>query len=158
MLTSSPLHPLREKSHPSILRATGDVLSATCYPNEAADYFGENYAHRLRWAHAVNSLRVLRSALRSNAHFLEADVSAGTLMEEKTEGVSILVARCGKSWVEMMQHLDLQLGFRHGSGTLLYPCCVKDADAFAEMGWESDAPRNVVMMRKTEEIDEPENL
>ena len=90
----------------------GDVLSATCYPNEAADYFGENYAHRLRWAHAVNSLRVLRSALRSNAHFLEADVSAGTLMEEKTEVGSILVARCDLGRDDEPITMFLELRFR----------------------------------------------
>eukprot|EP00438_Fugacium_kawagutii_P018353 Skav220709 [mRNA] locus=scaffold1850:22279:23135:- [translate_table: standard] len=73
-------------------RAQGDILSASCYPNEAAEYFGESFAHRLRWAHAVNGLRSLRHALRSSSHFLEADVSAGTLTEEKMEpAVSILV-------------------------------------------------------------------
>eukprot|EP00435_Cladocopium_sp_Y103_P046340 s549_g13.t1 len=66
----------------------GDLVSANCYANDAAEYFGENFAHRLRWAHAVNSLRVLRQALRSNAHFVEADVSAGTLTEEKQDPAS----------------------------------------------------------------------
>jgi hypothetical protein len=67
---------------------SGDLISANCYANDAAEYFGENFAHRLRWAHAVNSLRVLRQALCSNAHFVEADVSAGTLMEEKQDPAS----------------------------------------------------------------------
>ena len=69
-------------------RVSGDLISANCYANDAAEYFGENFAHRLRWAHAVNSLRVLRQALCSNAHFVEADVSAGTLMEEKQDPAS----------------------------------------------------------------------
>ena len=58
-------------------------MSTASYPNEAADYFGELFAHRLRWAHAVNSQRMLSTALVSNSHFLEADVSAGPLVEQK---------------------------------------------------------------------------
>ena len=60
-------------------------MSSTSYPNEAADYFGELFAHRLRWAHAVNSQRMLSTALVSNSHFLEADVSAGPLVEQKPD-------------------------------------------------------------------------
>ncbi|CAJ1366209.1 unnamed protein product, partial [Effrenium voratum] len=64
-------------------RLKREIVAATCYPNEAADYFQERYAHRLRWAHAVNSQRLLRAALTSNSHFIEADVSAGPLIEER---------------------------------------------------------------------------
>ena len=60
-------------------------MASTTYPNEAADYFGELFAHRLRWAHAVNSQRMLSTALVSNSHFLEADVSAGPLVEQKSD-------------------------------------------------------------------------
>eukprot|EP00928_Gymnodinium_smaydae_P018300 TRINITY_DN16972_c0_g2_i1.p1 TRINITY_DN16972_c0_g2~~TRINITY_DN16972_c0_g2_i1.p1 ORF type:complete len:574 (+),score=113.94 TRINITY_DN16972_c0_g2_i1:228-1949(+) len=49
------------------------------YPYEASVHFGECYPHRLRWAHAVNSQRRLRDVLATRAHFLEADVAAGTL-------------------------------------------------------------------------------
>lgn len=51
------------------------------YPSRAAEYFGEPYAHRLRWAHAVNSRKMLGKALAMDAHFLEADVSIGRLIE-----------------------------------------------------------------------------
>lgn len=49
------------------------------YPASAAADFGERFAHRLRWAHAVNSRRRLRGALATGCHFLEADVSVGPL-------------------------------------------------------------------------------
>lgn len=51
------------------------------YPSRAAEYFGEPYAHRLRWAHAVNSRKMLGRALAMDAHFLEADVSIGKLVD-----------------------------------------------------------------------------
>mmetsp|Transcript_41667 Transcript_41667/g.116089 ORF Transcript_41667/g.116089 Transcript_41667/m.116089 type:complete len:516 (-) Transcript_41667:310-1857(-) len=50
------------------------------YPEAAAAHFGECFAHRLRWAHAVNSRRRLRGALATPAHFLEADVASGPLL------------------------------------------------------------------------------
>eukprot|EP00929_Paragymnodinium_shiwhaense_P099481 TRINITY_DN61149_c0_g1_i1.p1 TRINITY_DN61149_c0_g1~~TRINITY_DN61149_c0_g1_i1.p1 ORF type:complete len:474 (+),score=93.15 TRINITY_DN61149_c0_g1_i1:143-1564(+) len=61
----------------------GDVLfncSNHDYPNSAATFFGEHFAHRLRWGHAVNSKRALKASLRSSVHFLEADVAAGPLL------------------------------------------------------------------------------
>lgn len=50
------------------------------YPTRAALYFGEGFAHRLRWAHAVNSRRRLRVALNTDVHFLEADVAYGPMI------------------------------------------------------------------------------
>jgi len=59
----------------------------SCAPHNAFGYietvandFGETFAHRLCWAHAVNSQRRLQTALAGPAHFLEADVSAGPLV------------------------------------------------------------------------------
>jgi len=52
------------------------------YPEVAAAHFGECFAHRLRWAHAVNSRRRLKGALATSAHFIEADVASGPLVEE----------------------------------------------------------------------------
>jgi len=54
------------------------------YPHVAAGFFGEHFAHRLRWAHAVNSKRRLRSSLGTSANFLEADVSKGPLVVWET--------------------------------------------------------------------------
>jgi hypothetical protein len=50
------------------------------YPAQAASYFGEYGAHRLRWAHAVNGQRRLRAALNTAANFLEADVVSGKMV------------------------------------------------------------------------------
>jgi hypothetical protein len=47
--------------------------------------FGERFAHRLRWSHAVNSSHRLRCALASPVHFLEADVSSGPLRNQATD-------------------------------------------------------------------------
>lgn len=57
------------------------LVQAEGYPSRAAEYFGELYAHRLRWAHAVNSRKMLGRALAMDAHFLEADVSIGKLVD-----------------------------------------------------------------------------
>lgn len=65
-------------------RAASPEDDAT-YPRLAARDFGEQFAHRLRWAHAVNSRRRLRLALATAAHFLEADVAAGPLVEHARE-------------------------------------------------------------------------
>jgi len=54
--------------------------SQAAYPEAAAQFFGESFAHRLRWSHAVNSKRKLRVALISTAQFVEADVSFGSLV------------------------------------------------------------------------------
>lgn len=50
------------------------------YPTSCASSFGEYFAHRLRWSHAVNSRRRLKAALALDVHFLEADVSFGPLL------------------------------------------------------------------------------
>mmetsp|Transcript_14625 Transcript_14625/g.28798 ORF Transcript_14625/g.28798 Transcript_14625/m.28798 type:complete len:537 (-) Transcript_14625:16-1626(-) len=47
--------------------------------------FGERFAHRLRWSHAVNSSHRLRCALASPVHFLEADVSVGPLRNQAAD-------------------------------------------------------------------------
>ncbi|CAE7570275.1 FAM151A, partial [Symbiodinium necroappetens] len=78
-----PVRPLPSPSKEE--QPQSEVVASTSYPNEAADYFGELFAHRLRWAHAVNSQRMLSTALVSNSHFLEADVSAGPLVEQKPD-------------------------------------------------------------------------
>eukprot|EP00811_Abedinium_folium_P030890 NODE_4983_length_1823_cov_18.758844.p1 GENE.NODE_4983_length_1823_cov_18.758844~~NODE_4983_length_1823_cov_18.758844.p1 ORF type:complete len:424 (+),score=92.31 NODE_4983_length_1823_cov_18.758844:202-1473(+) len=49
------------------------------YPRSAANQFGEPFAHRLRWAHAINSLQRLQWALDTNVNFIEADVTTGTI-------------------------------------------------------------------------------
>jgi len=51
------------------------------YPTDAAQFFGESFPHRLRWAHAVNSRRKLGVALGTGAHFLEGDVASGKLFQ-----------------------------------------------------------------------------
>eukprot|EP00747_Dinoflagellata_sp_TGD_P070879 gnl/TRDRNA2_/TRDRNA2_156786_c0_seq2.p1 gnl/TRDRNA2_/TRDRNA2_156786_c0~~gnl/TRDRNA2_/TRDRNA2_156786_c0_seq2.p1 ORF type:complete len:728 (-),score=157.53 gnl/TRDRNA2_/TRDRNA2_156786_c0_seq2:109-2292(-) len=81
---SSPGFPPRATRGPDRHREAvpfGGTRCASEYPAAAADYFGEGFAHRLRWAHAVNSRRRLRGALATSAHFLEADVSAGPLVQ-----------------------------------------------------------------------------
>jgi len=55
------------------------------YLQTAPQDFGERFAHRLRWSHAVNSSHRLRCALASPVHFLEADVSVGPLRNQATE-------------------------------------------------------------------------
>lgn len=64
------------------------VTSQAAYPEACAQFFGEVYAHRLRWSHAVNSKRKLRVALATTAQFLEADVACGPLVvrEEASGG------------------------------------------------------------------------
>lgn len=63
------------------------VISQAVYPDAAAQFFGEAFAHRLRWSHAVNSKRKLRGALITSGHFLEADVSFGSLVcRDETNG------------------------------------------------------------------------
>lgn len=63
------------------------------YPVAVARDFEERFAHRLRWAHAVNSRRRLRSALSTPVHFIEADVSVGPLTAEASSASAAATAR-----------------------------------------------------------------
>lgn len=67
------------------------------YPSSAANFFGEPFAHRLRWAHAVNSRRRLRAVLCTDAHFLEADVAAGPVFSRKDEVFTLPSSGSGAS-------------------------------------------------------------
>merc|ERR1719203_2165795 len=56
-------------------------VKVTGYLQSAPRDLGEGFAHRLRWAHAVNSRRRIVQALNSDVHLLEADVSFGPLLK-----------------------------------------------------------------------------
>ncbi|CAK0823810.1 unnamed protein product [Prorocentrum cordatum] len=73
-----PRHPAGPEPGPGAA-GPGALALQVHYPQSAAEHFSESFAHRLRWAHAVNSKRRLRGALAASAHFLEADVAAGPL-------------------------------------------------------------------------------
>ena len=60
-------------------KSTGHLRERASFEPTATE---ERYAHRLRWAHAVNSQRLLRAALTSNSHFIEAG-----LVLKKSEGL-----------------------------------------------------------------------
>eukprot|EP00927_Polykrikos_kofoidii_P054650 TRINITY_DN49037_c0_g1_i1.p1 TRINITY_DN49037_c0_g1~~TRINITY_DN49037_c0_g1_i1.p1 ORF type:complete len:523 (-),score=70.94 TRINITY_DN49037_c0_g1_i1:134-1579(-) len=68
-------------------RPTVNAMS-TDYPSKAANFFGERFAHRLRWCHAVNSKGALSAMLHTSVHFLEADVAAGPLISFESSGGS----------------------------------------------------------------------
>lgn len=74
-----------KRSSPTTPYSKSDFARSN-YIEAAASDFGERFAHRLRWAHAVNSKRRLSDALAGRSHFLEADVAAGRLTERDSQG------------------------------------------------------------------------
>lgn len=57
-------------------------MESSHYLSAVASHFEVSHAHRLRWAHAVNSWKRLNSALKTNVHFLEADVAPGEVVPD----------------------------------------------------------------------------
>lgn len=76
------LHVNKSRARSEVVRQSRSGRHAFSYLEAAPNDFGECFAHRLRWAHAVNSSHRLHCALASAVHFLEADVSVGPLTSQ----------------------------------------------------------------------------
>mmetsp|Transcript_29417 Transcript_29417/g.94287 ORF Transcript_29417/g.94287 Transcript_29417/m.94287 type:complete len:561 (+) Transcript_29417:92-1774(+) len=74
----------------SVLVASAQGGASTCrnkpYLEAAPAAFGQPFAHRLRWAHAVNSQWRLDQALAGDADLIEADVAIGPLRCSPEDG------------------------------------------------------------------------
>mmetsp|Transcript_47590 Transcript_47590/g.101845 ORF Transcript_47590/g.101845 Transcript_47590/m.101845 type:complete len:628 (+) Transcript_47590:217-2100(+) len=90
--------PTRSVSSSSVPRCTNrGGPSKRLYVDDAAHHFGQPFAHRLRWMHAVNSHRRLDLALKGDAHLLEGDVSMGPLVRAAAPAGTKSLADCPSS-------------------------------------------------------------